>query len=79
MVTIVAHPLLFTHSATCAIEPTTPNVTRNMSGPALNGPVVFRANNVSSSWCSTIFLSRRTSKDFSGNAVTAHVYQLSTK
>ena len=43
MRTIVAHPLLFSHSATCAIdrEPT-PNITRNLSGPSLNGPVVFR-------------------------------------
>ena len=38
MVTIVAHPLLFAHSATCAIEPT-PNVTRTQYSPALTGPV----------------------------------------
>ena len=64
MVMFIAHPLLFSHSAMCAAEPTPPNITRNISGPALNGPVVFRANNVSSSWCSAIFLSHRTSKDF---------------
>ena len=60
MRTIVAHPLLISHSATCAIdrEPT-PNITRNLSGPALNGPVVFRANNASSIWCSAIFMDRR--------------------
>ena len=41
MVTIIAHTLLFSYSATCAAEPTTPNITRSLSGPALNGPVVF--------------------------------------
>ena len=65
MWTIVAHPLLFSHSATCAIdrEPT-PNITRNLSGPILNGPVVFRANNASSIWCSVIFVLRRALSDF---------------
>ena len=47
MVTIVAHPLLFSHSAMCAAEPTPPNITRNRPGPALNSPVVIRANNAS--------------------------------
>ena len=65
MRTIVAHPLLFSHSATCAIdrEPT-PNITRNLSGPALNGSVMFRANSASSIWCSAIFMSNRTLKHF---------------
>ena len=65
MVTIVAHSLLFSHSATCAIdrEPT-PTITRTLSGPAINGPVVFRANNASSIWCSAIFVRRRTLSDF---------------
>ena len=65
MATIVAHPLLFSHSATRAIdrEPT-PNITRNLSGPALNGPVVFRANSASNIWCSAIFVHRRRLKDF---------------
>ena len=65
MATIVAHPLLFSHSATRAIdrEPT-PNITRNLSGPALNGSVMFRANSASSIWCSAIFMSNRTLKDF---------------
>ena len=79
MVMIVAHPLLFSHSAMCAAKPTLPNITRNLSGPALIGPVVFRANNANSIWCSAIFMSRRTLKDFTGNTVTTHVYQLSTE
>ena len=52
MRTNVAHPLLFTHSATCAAEPTTPNITRNLSGPALTGPVVVGVNETISIWCS---------------------------
>ena len=52
MVTIVAHPLLFTHSATRAAEPTTPNVTRSQSSPALTGPVLVGANKTISIWCS---------------------------
>ena len=68
MVTIVAHPLLFSHSATCANDcELTLNITRNLSGPALNGPVVFRANsanNASSIWCSAIFVRRRLLSDF---------------
>ena len=68
MRTIVTHPLLLSHSATCAIdrEPT-PNITRNLSGPALNGPVVFRANsanNASSIWCSVIIVHCRALSDF---------------
>ena len=65
MRTIVAHSLLFSHSATCAIdrEPT-PNITRNLSGPSLNSPVVLRANNASNIWCSVIFVRRRTLSDF---------------
>ena len=66
MVTIVAHPLLFSHSATCAIDPDCepPNITRNLSGPALNGPVVFRANSASSIWCSVIFMRHRELTNF---------------
>ena len=54
------------HSATCAAEPPPPNIyiTRNLSGPALNGPVVLRANNASSIWCSAIFVRRRILSDF---------------
>ena len=52
MRTIVAHPLLFSHSATCAAELTTPNITRNLSGPALTGPVVVGVNETISIWCS---------------------------
>ena len=51
MVTIVAHPLLFSHSATCATEPTPPSVTRNQNGPALNGLVVVGVNETISIWC----------------------------
>ena len=65
MVTIVAHPLLFSHSATCANDcELTLNITRNLSGPALNGPVVIRANDASSIWCSVICISRRGLTDF---------------
>ena len=65
MVTIVAHPLLFSHSATCAFDcELTLNITRNLSGPALNGPVVLRANSASSIWCSVICISRRALSDF---------------
>ena len=65
MVTIVAYPLLFSHSATCAIDcKLTPSITRNLSGPALNGPVVLRANNASSIWCSVICRARRALSDF---------------
>ena len=65
MVTIVAHPLLFSHSATCANDcELTLNITRNLSGPALNGPVVIRANNASSIWCSVICMHRRALSDF---------------
>ena len=52
MVTIVAHPLLFSHSATCAAEQTTPNITRSQPGPALTGPVVVGVNETISIWCS---------------------------
>ena len=51
MVTIAAHPLLFTPSATCAIEPT-PNVTRTQYSPALTGPVFVGFNKTTSIWCS---------------------------
>ena len=63
---ILAHPLLFSHSATCAIDPNCepPNITRNLYGPALNGPVVIRANNASSIWCSVICMRRRILSDF---------------
>ena len=52
MVTIVAHTLLFSHSATCAAEQTTPNITRSQPGPALTGPVVVGVNETISIWCS---------------------------
>ena len=52
MVTIVAHPLLFAHSATCAIEPTTPNITRTEYSPALTGPALVGFNKTTSIWCS---------------------------
>ena len=57
--------MLFSHSATCAIdrEPT-PAITRNLFGPALSGPVVFRANNASNIWCSVILMHRRALSDF---------------
>ena len=65
MRTIAAHPLLFSHSATCVIDcELTPNITRNLSGPALNGPVVFRANNASNIWCSVICMRLRALSDF---------------
>ena len=67
MVTIAAHPLLFSHSATCAIEPTTPNVTRTRYGPAFTGPVVVRVNETISIWCSAsatiMFMGRKTLRD----------------
>ena len=52
MVTIAAHTLLFTPSATCAIEPTTPNVTRAQSSLALTGQVAVGFNKTTSIWCS---------------------------
>ena len=63
---ILAHPLLFSHKATCAIDPDCepPNITRNLSGPALNGPVVFRAISASSIWCSVKFMRHRELTDF---------------
>ena len=65
MVTIVAYPLLFSHSATCAIDcELTLSITRNLSDPALNGPVVLRASNASSIWCSVICMRRRALSDF---------------
>ena len=64
MVTIAAHTLLFTHSATCAIEPTTPNVTRTRFSPALTGPVFVGFNKTTSIWCSAratvVFMGRKT-------------------
>ena len=51
MATIAAHTLLFSHSATCAIEPT-PNVTRTQYSPALTGPVFVSFNKTTSIWCS---------------------------
>ena len=44
MVTIVAQPLLFSHSATCMAEPTTHNIPRNQFGHAHTGPVVVGVN-----------------------------------
>ena len=63
MVTIVAHPLLFSHSATRAAEPTPPSVTRSQNGPALTGPVVVGVNETISIWCSArtrVFMRTRT-------------------
>ena len=64
MVTIAAHTLLLTHSATCAIEPTTPNVTRARYSPALTGPVFVGFNKTTSIWCSAsatvVFMGRKT-------------------
>ena len=64
MVTIAAHTLLFTHSATCAIEPTTPNVTRTRYSPALTGPVFVGFNETTRIWCSAsatvMFMGRKT-------------------
>ena len=44
MVTIVAHPLLFSHPATCMAEPTTHNIPRNQFSHAHTGPVVVGVN-----------------------------------
>ena len=67
MRTIVAHTLLFSHSATCAIEPTTPNVTRTRHSPALTGPVFVGFNETTSIWCSAsatvMFMGRKTLRD----------------
>ena len=64
MVTIAAHPLLFSHSATRAIEPTTPNVTRTRYSPALTGPVFVGFNETTRIWCSAsatvMFMGRKT-------------------
>ena len=51
MRTIVAHLLLFFHSATRAAEPTPPSVARSQNGPALTGPVVVGVNETTSIWC----------------------------
>ena len=51
MVTIVAHPLWFSHSATRAAEPTPPSVARSQNGSALTGPVVVGVNETTSIWC----------------------------
>ena len=51
MRTIVAHPLLLSHSATRAAEPTPPSVTRSQNGPALTGLVVVGVNETISIWC----------------------------
>ena len=48
----VALPLLLSHSATRAYEPTPPSITRNLTGPALTGPVVIGVNETISIWCS---------------------------
>ena len=45
-------PLLFTHSAACAVEQATPNVTRTENGSALTGPVEVGVNETISIWCS---------------------------
>ena len=67
MRTIVAHPLLFSHSATCAIEPSTPNVTRTRYSPALTGSVAVGFNKTTSIWCSAsatvMFMGRKTLRD----------------
>ena len=67
MVTIAAHPLLFAHSATRAIEPTTPNVTRTEYSPALTGQVAVGFNKTTSIWCSAsatvMFRGRKTLRD----------------
>ena len=47
-----ALPLLLSHPATCAVEPTPPRITRKLSGPALTGPVVVGVNETISIWCS---------------------------
>ena len=60
MVTTVAHPLLFTHSATCAAETTSPNITRSQNGPALTSPVVVGVNETSSIWCRARTMRTRT-------------------
>ena len=67
MVTIAAHTPLFIHSATCAIEPTTPNVTRTQYSPALTGQVTVGFNKTTSIWCSAsatvMFRGRKTLRD----------------
>ena len=63
MRTIVAHPLLFTHSATRAAEPTPPSVTRNQNGPALTSPVVIGVNETTSIWCRARTMRTRTLRD----------------
>ena len=45
-----ALPLLLSHPATCAVEPTPPRITRKLSGPALTGPVVVGVNETISIW-----------------------------
>ena len=59
MRTIVAHPLLFSHSATRAAEPT-PSVTRSQNGSVLTGPVVVGVNETSSIWCRARTMRTRT-------------------
>ena len=60
----VVHPLLFTHLATCAIEPITPNVTRTRYSPALTGPVLVGVNATITIWChasaTVVFMGRKT-------------------
>ena len=63
MVTIVTHPLLFSHSATRAAEPTPPSVTRNQNGPVLNGLVVVGVNETISIWCRARTRRPRTLRD----------------
>ena len=53
--TVLAHLLLFIHSAMYAVKPT-PNVTRRQFGPALTGPVVVGVNEMISIWCSALFM-----------------------
>ena len=47
-----ALPLLLSHPVTRAVEPTPPSITRNLTGPALTGPVVIGVNETISIWCS---------------------------
>ena len=56
--------MLFSHSATCATEPTTPNVTRTQYSPVLTGPVFVGFNKTTSIWCSAnatvVFMGHKT-------------------
>ena len=62
-----ARPLFFSHSATCAAEQTTPNITRDQFGPPVTGPVVVSVNEKISIWCSgnatVMFMGRKVLMD----------------